>query len=448
MGLKRVPTSCAKIISVGLLVAACGAVEEQPASDTMTPANPVTGQGDSPASAPAPAAGSATDSTLVACAFPQNPPAPNATQAEFDAFSWRMFTAVNRPFNNVWRGQPDCTSGFSNSVVTVWQSYKFLNEIFLPGAQNPGMWQVPYVATVMKADSKLIDGQTDIGVLQPVGGWLIDQAANPTFYEVSINETSFNYIVNNDLYNLTTLESFAQVDFPDYSTEIKASWRVMTSKDDQSQFLIKNATIATFNSDGVQNGTTQATLGLVGLHVITKPTDYPQWIWSTFEQDNNITPNAAGFASYFNASAPANTVNQSPCLNMATPCRPKPGETFQMPNPLTRVTAITADTANVNAQAKQALAGTFLANYHLITTQRPRYPTNPSNPLGTPTPNIAANTTMESYIQPTSSCMACHQIASISPGKKLDFSFVLTHAKAPTTTSGLLPDFTDAEGDE
>ena len=198
----------------------------------------------------------------------------------------------------------------------------------------------------------------------------------------------------------------------------------------------------------MQNGTTKATLGLVGLHVITKPDEYPQWIWSTFEQDNNITPDSAGFASYFNASAPADTVNQSPCLDMATPCRPKPGMTFQTPNPLTRVTAITSATAGVNTQAKQALAGTFLANYQLITTQRPRYPNNPSNPLGTPTPNIAANTTMESYIQPTSSCMACHQIASISPGKKLDFSFVLTHANAPASTSGLLPDFTDTEGDE
>ena len=76
----------------------------------------------------------------------------------------------------------------------------------------------------------------------------------------------------------------------------------------------------------------------------------------------------------------------------------------------------------------------FPKYYRLITTQWPTNPNDPGDPLGTPTPNISANVTMESYVQPTSSCMACHQIAAgVGSEYRPDFSYMLLHAQTPAS---------------
>ncbi|KTC33141.1 hypothetical protein AO265_33960, partial [Pseudomonas sp. ABAC61] len=60
----------------------------------------------------------------------------------------------------------------------------------------------------------------------------------------------------------------------------------------------------------------------------------------------------------------------------------------------------------------------------------------PGNPLGSPTPSLSANVTMEAYIQPNSSCMNCHAMATpLNSLSKSDFSYVFRFAQAPTTAS-------------
>ena len=100
--------------------------------------------------------------------------------------------------------------------------------------------------------------------------------------------------------------------------------------------------------------------------------------------------------SYFNAAAPSAALNQSPC-NWQTQgtqlvCVPKPGTTFQTPNPLNRVTPIADVTnwVNNNYRNDPSLQRSVLKYYQLITTQRPLMPNNPGNPLGQPTPALSA----------------------------------------------------------
>ncbi|MGI9277733.1 MAG: hypothetical protein ACR2PT_23155 [Endozoicomonas sp.] len=380
-------------------------------------------------------ANATVDSTLVSCQFPTDIPVASASQAEFDQYSWRMFTALNQPVSSSYRGQPDCSEPLGSTSKTVWRSYKQVDQIFLPGAANPGPWNAPPAdsKTAISAISK-VSASIEGTINQPVGGWLIDQQKNPTYYQIAANEISYNYIVNNDLYNKNTLNTVSQINFPNYATEIKASWRILTASDSPARFLNIPAEVATFDDSGKVNGSEKVTLGLVGLHIITKAAGFPQWVWATFEQVDNVSTTTEQ-PSYYNAKASASEVNQSPCYNHAVPCTPAPGKNFHTPNPLTRVTPIAEETATVNASAQAELSSTFLQYYELITTQRASDPNNPGNPAGSPTPAVSANTTMESYIQPVSSCMDCHSTASIKPGKKSDFSFLFLHAQAPSSAT-------------
>ena len=372
--------------------------------------------------------------TLISCEFPTDIPSATASQSEFDEYSWRMFTSLNQPAST-GRGKPDCSQSIGSTSNTVWRSFKLVNEIFLPDAKNPGPWSSASssAGTVINSVSK-VSSDIEGTINQPVGGWLIDQRQNPTYYQIAANETSYNYIIDNGLYNKNTAESFSLIKFPDFSTEIKASWRILTEQDFADRYMTTAGTVTTFDTMGNANGTAEVTLGLAGLHIITKATGFPQWVWATFEQVDNVSPTAA-FSSYYNASAAQADVNQSPCANHATPCVPVPGSTFQTPNPLTRVTPIAATTASINVAAQGQLNTTFLQYYELVTTQWPSDPNDPGNPAGSPTPGVAANSTMESYIQPTSSCMDCHSGAVISAGKKSDFSFLFLHAQVPPTIS-------------
>ncbi|MCX5510031.1 hypothetical protein [Pseudomonas sp. BJa3] len=393
-----------------------------------------------------------SQATQLDCQPPSSAPAANASQDQFDRYSWQLFIALNWPAQDRQRGNPDCTRQPGDAGYTVWQTYKSFDEIFLPGGANPGPWNTPQGARSLGIiniaalkNSSLVNA-----IDQAVGGWLIDQAGNPTYYDISANEASYDYIVANQFYNADVVSRAANIQFPYGVIEIKSSWRILGPRDNASRYLTMLARVATFDDQGRRNGVTEAFLGLVGLHVITKAKGYPQWIWSTFEQIDNVPPKAlvggqwvdqpaSGTAySYFNADAPAASLNQSPCdwqtQGTQLVCVPKPGTTFQTPNPLNRVTPIADVTQQVNAayRAASGLQRSVLKYYQLVTTQRPLMPDNPGNPLGQPTPSLSANVTMESYIQPNSSCMNCHSMATaVRSPYKSDFSYLFKFAHAP-----------------
>ncbi len=380
--------------------------------------------------------------TPLNCQPPSSAPVATASQDQFDQYSWQMFIALNWPAQDGQRGTPNCSQQPGDAGYTVWQTYKTVEEIFLPNAADPGPWNTPLAARTLGIINiaALKNTRQETFIDQAVGGWLIDQAGNPTYYDIAANETSYNYIVANRFYNADVVSKANNIQFPNGVIEIKSSWRILTPSDNASRYLTQLAQVATFNEQGQRIGTQQAYLGLVGLHIITKPAGYPQWVWSTFEQIDNVPSNATTSPpySYFNPSAAH--VNQSPCTwqpqDAQLVCVPLPGTTFQTPDPLSRFTPIAALTDDVNKRyrAEPGLQNSVLKYYQLITTQRPLRPNDPSNPLGTPTPALSANVTMESYIQPNSSCMTCHSMAT--PAKSLftsDFSYLFKFANAPGT---------------
>ncbi len=389
------------------------------------------------------------------CNFPTQVPPPTASQQEFDFYSWQMFAALNWPVQTGQRGQPDCDQSIGAAGPVVWQTYKTVDQIFLPDAENPGPWnsstgmlQMNMINIATLKNTHVVQSDD-----QAVGGWLIDQRGNPTYYTIHANKISYDYIVDNLFYDTTVVAQARNINFPDFATEIKASWRILTNEDDTTRYLAIDAQVAEFDDQGKPTGETrQATLGLVGLHIITKATGYPQWIWSTFEHIDNVPPKvehknewidqpvSGVFYTYYDPKAPASAVNQSPCdwqrRDDKQVCVPKPGITFKTPNPLNRLTPIAADTQKANELAEKNLSQTLFRYYQLITTQRPLIPDNPGNPLGQPTPALSANVTMESYIQSNSSCMNCHSMATpVDSAYKADFSYLFKFAQAPAATT-------------
>lgn len=370
---------------------------------------------------------SQTPSPSPNCQLPRQAPGPNSSSIAFAHFAWQQFSALNWPAGRT-RGQPACENALGSSGPTVWQTFKTTDQVFLPDAQDPGPWRrgerLDNVLTLRaKADPSL---PVESSVRQAVGGWLTDRNGNPTYYSISLNEASYDYVVENAFYNANTVGQASAVTFPEGALEVKAAWRIMTPQDDESRFLTMDAQVMTYDSQGQSTGQTQAaTVGLVGLHLVYKAPGFPQWVWATFEQVDNTDLSHGGHASYYNpdCSGPYCTPNQSPLTT---------GQAITVPTQVTRVAPVTDEIAQVNQAWQRAVAGTVFEHYQLISPQWPADPQDPGNPQGTPTPGTVANVVMESYIQPTSSCMDCHSTARVpGGGVKSNYSFIFLFAERP-----------------
>lgn len=114
---------------------------------------------------------------------------------------------------------------------------------------------------------------------------LYDKQLNPVYYQQSINSIFYKDIVENQLNNQQCVVEIDQgivpFDITPGSTEIKTSWKLLTDDDPSSFFTIRR--------DINMNGSviSQALLGLVGIHIVRKTPDHPEWIWTTFEHKNN-----------------------------------------------------------------------------------------------------------------------------------------------------------------
>src|SRR5262249_8235569 len=93
--------------------------------------------------------------------------------------------------------------------------------------------------------------------------------------------------------------------------ETKSSWIEADGLAGADNYITITATIPTFDTTDpmhwVRNGTKQAKLALVGLHVVGSAKGHPEMIWATFEHVNN-TRNAP--YTYTNTSNTMTTVPQ------------------------------------------------------------------------------------------------------------------------------------------
>lgn len=405
-------------------------------------------------------------------AFGPGVTSPETARPFFDYFSWQSFVALNWPAavgpdGRPVRGVPNTAAGagVGDPGRRVWESYKADWELFRPGGAEPTAWasydlnppaapnpcgnvgDSKMLAMVTKMDS-VIDG-----INQAFSGPLLDQSRNYVRYEIHVNRAYYEKVADPSvrwyLFDRQSRDPNRPNVFPDGVIELKAAWKeLVEGRDDSSRYYTVDALIV---EPGTPRVCRPARMGLVGFHVANKVEHLREWVWSTFEQVDNVPegPPTPGQKYSLNngTAAPAspNGFDHRPAaVNDAQPL-PPPNDPRREPVQVTRFTPVSPagqaapTTDEINAQWQQALAGTVWRFYKLVSTQWPTVPDGESfkvkrsalqpgssgvfpqnSGLPFPADNVA-NVTMETYFQRGQSCMRCHYNASQD-----DFSFLLS----------------------
>lgn len=388
------------------------------------------------------------------------------TQPFVDNLGWFTFIALDWPVPDpiVERGVPDRqntvgglkTSGgdgggpkVSPTGPTVWETFKDSDDIFLNPPVKPSSFDTPEsippacqtlalaepgaARRTLTQSAKISDVLSDFKQAftdEP----LVDQNGQYVWYEIKVNRAYYDYVVDNGFYDSRN-QVGKTIFFPESSDttrqqpaiKVKAAWKVMggagsKQPDDQSRFYTTDALI--YNPDtGV---CTKETVGLVGLHVVQKTAQLPQWMWATFEQVDNAPDQTTGPVSgkkynFFSADCAGCPLNTPPS---------KTNPTF--PTQVVRVTPVSSDAPNATFQ--QALASLRADNvwqyYQLVNAQWAAT----RDHIGVPSqPAFLANTTQETYLQQPvepNGCINCH--GKFAGDKDLDFQLfkAYPHGKA------------------
>lgn len=436
-------------------------------------------------------------------------------QAQNNQFAWQEFIALNWKADPNNPGMPDRSapaSAFGNpgdTSLLVWDTYKADTEVFLAGGAPPPPWggttaaspslktgkgrralQSPQRGPKKLSFTSKFSGGPDLdlsefGQASRGSPWLTAQNKFLTYYEKRLNKDEFDYIVQNKLYNAACQQKVAAstginlpYGQPSQSSpgncydggvcgaiEVKAAWMPLTSGQDPTRYRTALATI----KDPSTGKTSTVTVGLVGLHIIHKTSFGQQFMWATFEQVDNapdvndVNNNTLAAAyNYFNPKCNPRT----DYYRCAPNAQPQSGDPYNAPQQVIRLYPIPADNINnvgcLN-QAVQKMIATanpksVFQYYRLVNLLWPsnnqtlRGPQRTPVTKGDPQPNTpVANTTLETYVQRTLSCLDCHAFApaasvstntptvkitkATAPGPSspfsADYSFLLSEASAP-----------------
>ncbi len=376
--------------------------------------------------------------------------------AFFDDYSWKTFIALVWPAQNGQRGIPDSAKSVDGSGPKVFQTYKALWEVFHNDSTTvPVGWNqydslnacnknIHFGQMVLASYSKFGDlGEAGFGNLV---GPLIAQNRTYTRYLALINKTEFDTIVAAKLYlrkNLPDPNGNDTLTLPVGSIDIKTSWIDMQSVAHPERYFTDSAWVL-----NPQTGVcSKKRVGLVGMHIVQKTTSRPQWIWSSFEQVDNIPQDGSlkPFAFHDSTNKPMPNKNPYP---------------FPPPVPVPaafntdRLKPIHSSTQRTNSIYRDSLVkeypNTVWQFYQLVMTQWPLQLQGgqpiPSSQPGTPdftfpgTINDStsfANVTMETFDQKTNTlvgfgCMNCHNAT-----KQTDFLWSLEDHAFPAQVQNL-----------
>ncbi len=396
-------------------------------------------------------------------------------QATADSFSWLSFIAMNWPADVANCG-PDTTNGvsiLSGKGPVVWETYLSTDQVFVTSPAAPAPWCTDKASKsalqLLPPTVQNLAQKTGVyrfvhriskfpnGLDEAVGGPLVDQNGRFVRYEVRMNHDEYNYIAKNGLWDTAGQRKFAggnkSVVMPAGITtygpvgamEFKAAWKVLGPGDDTNRFYKIRAIVYNDGAGDPSPGPNPVTLGLVGLHIAHKTPNQKNWVWSTFEQNDNLTK------SFFNPHCDTCKANQPiPGSNYVE--LDSNGKPLNAPTQVTRVNPIGDPNADrLNKYFQSLLKGSVWANYQLVSTQWMFF--------GDVAPHFLANSVQETFVQGpnppsfggfkiqanqpyfldtlyhpfangiSASCMGCHYVATLPyVNVKSDFSFILGEA--------------------
>ncbi len=218
--------------------------------------------------------------------------APGQSNCDFHRFMWQSLLFLVQPIRQ-------------GSRVRQFETYMPSYGLFVGPGKKPAAWgTVPkpdYCQGVNPPDAGYIfsDLTLQAGAHLP----LVDRSLNDVFYNVSVNAPAYQFITACDLYkaqcSLTLApdllmpggmrlvdipKQYPRLAFPDQSIELKTSWKILTPAEIAAQtFYTTKGAVKAPGKDCLKD----VTLGLVGMHIVTKTPTHPEFIWATFEHKNN-----------------------------------------------------------------------------------------------------------------------------------------------------------------
>ncbi|MEX3015479.1 hypothetical protein [Gymnodinialimonas hymeniacidonis] len=357
-----------------------------------------------------------------------------AAQEPFDRHAWQAFVALNWPEIEPQTDQLG------------WRDFPRRDAVL--GRETAQCAEQAAQAEVIITDFAQSDGHP-----------LVDRHGNYILYETRLNPVVADHIHAENLHNA---EGHANpVNFPHgrdadnpASILFKSAWTVLEAPSDD--YITAQGLIIVPPEQSLTGAPLclEVTLGLVGMHIVTKVEsgNGDEWIWATFEHRANapiaadardinaiygnnlfpqgcIAPDSPPDRLLYDAtlSTPANTPPAAAALWSATP--PYAVDDTGTPLPPSQVVRcwdIFAPTQATNARWQAELFGTPLEHYMLISAQWRGANASPYIEHGE-LPRFLSNVTMETYIQThrDGTCLGCHAEATTSAGAFSDFTFVL-----------------------
>lgn len=206
--------------------------------------------------------------------FPRTPPPTNArpdpnSDCDFYRWAWQTFLFATQPINGE-RGAPQFLA-FQTAYEMFGSAPRHSHgpALFIPG----------------NLDSVLQPGSLAI---------LVDRNGRAVYYATHLNSQFVKFIRDK---GYTDLSKFKEAPigeyFPKGSVELKSSWRVIGTGEDSRRFFTIRARIPLLTT--AANGevaidslrSREQTLALIGLHVVGVVEGHPEFIWATFEHDDN-----------------------------------------------------------------------------------------------------------------------------------------------------------------
>ena len=353
----------------------------------------------------------------------------------------------------------------------MWETFKSDYELFERGDDGRRVAPEPFASYAGRNPCGVDNRRKTVASFDPFAdfnqpGFAAGAPANPlvaqngayTRYEIHFNQPEFTAFAASGWSQGRNLPDESHpARFPVGSIAVKAAWRPLTDADPPSaraRSYVERAEIVDVAGTLAAGRPvcTDGDIALVGLHIAIKTGSRPQWIWSTFEQVDNVPPAGEGEArepdardagvayAYFDPSRPKALrppFGSRGALPVDWTNPPKPD-----PAPMQVVRRHPIDpsimAANRAYWSLPGVKGTLWERYMLVAVQWPTstdapgpdndgayFPGRPDNAgpqdesyksTAAPEENLI-NTTMETYLQDRpSSCMACHQAVSNARG--------------------------------
>jgi hypothetical protein len=385
----------------------------------------------------------------------------------FDDYSWRAFLAMVWPAAPGHRGVADESKPLAAAGPRVFETLKSLWEIFHEDGSAPvSDFQAydnercnacnvkPQFGDVVLASFSGIDDVGQAGTGELVGP-LAAQNGRYVRYQTLYNQPAFDFIVRNGYYLRSSLPKVPSprpampvVQFPVGSIVVKAAWLDMSGfpAEQVKRYYTRHAVVREPGATACM----RVTIGLVGLHIMQKTPSRPQWIWSSYEQIDNVPPSRFGDPVKFTFHNGGKAAMPAENPLSLTPLAKEPVTPFNVERPF--FAKIHPKTELTNYQYQDLLRKTVWQYYGIVVTQWPRMEGNQAVPVpasqngditntfpGAGAFSAFANASMETFdqIRPELGCMSCHNQARLAADfiwTLLDHAYPRKLAPAPVAT--------------